>query len=237
MKSKTAIAALAAMLAMCLPAKADIIDVTVTGYVNMVDPNPDWNRGHTIGVGDTFTVSYRFDTSTAGAGLDSGATYNSIYGGTGYVGENLASPSFSATIAFSKGDTFGVPGSFASQMYQGESLLYFRAGGGPFNFIQTDISRNVGGLDPMPKSLVDPFFYSLGPSDTGGGFVWFDGGSSVQVQAGLVSEAIFTFNETTGQGYRAAPAAVPGPIVGAGLPGLMLAALGWLGWRRRARQQ
>jgi LPXTG-motif cell wall-anchored protein len=42
----------------------------------------------------------------------------------------------------------------------------------------------------------------------------------------------FVDGDIEGQQLQVIPP-VPGPIVGAGLPGLMLAALGWLGWRRR----
>ena len=40
---------------------------------------------------------------------------------------------------------------------------------------------------------------------------------------------------TSGYGGNLATAPVPGPVVGAGLPGLALAIAGWFGWRRRTK--
>jgi hypothetical protein len=85
----------------------------------------------------------------------------------------------------------------------------FVIGHGGFRVMDMNGTTRFSGPDNIIYFFMDDFQTLLNfPPEAGSGFVDF-----IQVT---------TF-----------PAAqVPGPIVGAGLPGLLLASLGWLGWRR-----
>ena len=75
--SKNVVAAAFVLSLTCLPAKADIIDVTATGTINLFDYTGVFGQPATLGVLLPFSASYVFDT-TRGAGDQT----SNIFGGT-----------------------------------------------------------------------------------------------------------------------------------------------------------
>jgi hypothetical protein len=230
MISKTAIAAFAATLALCLPAKADIITVTTTGLVfNGEDLKGYFGLATPNAInGMSFTAQFTFDTARSPVEVISGSTYNGILGGDLW-NDGTISPNVGSFITIN-GVTHSVDGAHSGQIYQetGRTLLYEArehiAGAAPFFYSAISSLVDIpSGTGTFGKDFT-PFDYDVPGSRSHGNFQFRLSDTSLAAYGTLVTQQVhLAVNDAV---------AVPGPIVGAGLPGLMLAALGMIGWRR-----
>jgi hypothetical protein len=76
----------------------------------------------------------------------------------------------------------------------------------------------------------DPTFDQIVQADAGSGFY------SVTERFIISANSVIGSTNITGEISFVQPSAVPGPIAGAGLPGLILACVGLLGWWRRRQK-
>jgi hypothetical protein len=222
-----------ALVLLSTPAAADAITITYTGTVNAVnaiilpaiDVDGVFGPAGASLVGDPFTLVYN-------ANVCGGCT--EMAGGTSDIYHGTPSPITSAVLTIN-----GISFTFATPV---DVSLSGRSGLNGESFDERNLSveqppyivstLTVGPVTDLPPSLDVPFSYDIihddarGYSSNGAFYINHTVGS-------LAPEHLTVDNPSyTGPVFPS----TPGPIAGAGLPGLILASGGLLGWWRRRQK-
>lgn len=228
----------AALVLSTTSASADIVTLTVTGTIA---PYQFGSLG--------YQISPVIDTTglfgQAGADL-AGNPFTVVWTG------NTQSGSLSAVLTIDSGSvTFNGPGlssyffnSKIGQTSRTNENITVSIGGLGNVAINTYINSTVAGI---PGDIRMPYSYTLNPATDNntccfppagisGGFELAPGPFPNNDLDGYFYGSTFTWTNLTNPNFIDSTFVVPGPIVGAGLPGILFAGGGLLAWRRRKRK-
>jgi hypothetical protein len=208
-------------------AKAAMYEVTYTGATySPQSSNVSFDNQNLFGGGNiankAITVTFTYDTSLAPIQNNALQGNNAIVGAVTEIEINIGGIAQTVSVPFISSLILNYNDNIDSSRAQAEALT------SSFS-ISTQLAENIVGSAAgafIPRSLTTPYSFT-GAGGVGTGFFRFTDSD------GDITQALFTPTQVSMSQVAVNP--VPGPIVGAGLPGLLVAIAGFIGWRRSRR--